>query len=308
MQVVKNNPAFDSPREKLKRYFTRGDLFFTRDSHLCFVCGAGGDTLPNSDEPSLRALFIRHIDQRGDQKIVCVRAETAATDLLRQPDERKTNISLFEKTIADTVDSVLIFPESPGSYAELGFFSAYEPISKKTLVAIKAEYQVGSFLTLGPIHSIARVSDFAPIPFSIAAPIEDQMPKIAARLLGDHQTRPYRDRLELLTWKDYDSRKQLAIIDEIVDIVGIITEVDLRYVIYEIFGAYDISKLRLQLSLLYATNRIDRNDDGDVIAKPRQNSFIEGAKDKISVRALWRIAYEQNDPDSIIVLDGAQSV
>ncbi len=137
MNVVKSNQAFESLWEKMLRFFSRGDLFFSRDTHLCFVCGAAGRTIPPCNDLSLRALFVDYVNDRGDEKIVCVRAETAATELLREIDERGSNISLFEKTIAETVDSVLIFPESPGSFAELGFFSAHEQIAKKMLVAIR---------------------------------------------------------------------------------------------------------------------------------------------------------------------------
>lgn len=312
MQVAKNNPAFESPWEKLHHYFSRGDLFFSKDTHLCFVCGAAGDTLPGTNEPSLRALFIQYVADRGDHKIVCVRAETAATELLRQIDERGANISLFEKTIAETVDSILIFPESPGSFAELGFFSAHEQIAKKTLVGIKSEHQVNSFITLGPIHSIARVSTFAPVPFAIAKPFEDQMPQIGNRLLGENsRKRPYRQRLEKKAWKEYDSRQQLALLDEIIDLVGALTEVDIQHAVNRIFGPYDISKLRLQLSLLVATDRIVRNDDGDIFAKKRSTPFVEpgtqATLDNIELKASWRHAYEHNDPSVIIELDGVQT-
>ena len=309
MQVVKNNAAFETPWEKLHRYFTRGDLFFSRDTHLCFVCGAAGSTLPGTDEPSLRALFVNYVSNRGDQKIVCVRAETAATELLRQIDERGSNISVFEKTIAETVDSILIFPESPGSFAELGYFSAHEQISKKTLVAVRAEYQVNSFITLGPVHSISRVSEFAPVPFAIANPVADQMSKIGDRLLGENaKKRPYMQRVEQKTWKDYVSRHQLALMDEIIDLAGALTEVDLQHAIHRLFGPYDVSKLRLQLSLLVATGRVVRNDDGDIFARTRVAPFVEQrSQDNLAVKAVWRHAYEQHDPSVIEELNGVQA-
>lgn len=308
MQVVHNNSAFDPPREKLVRYFSRGDLFFSRDNHLCFVCGAAGDYLPETGEASLRSLFVHHVSARGDDKITCVRAETAATELLRQIDERGQNISTFEKTIAETVDSVLIFPESPGSFAELGYFSAHEQIAKKCLVAVRAKYQANSFITLGPVHAISRVSVFAPVPIALADPPEDQMGQIAERLIGDGaHKRKYRQRFQRQSWGEYDSRQQLAIIDEIVDLVGAITEVDLQHVIHTLFERYDVSKLRLQLSILVATNRIARNDDGDIFSRPRVNPFVEqGTQENLSVKAAWRRAFELHDVDALRQMDEAQ--
>ena len=301
MQVIKSNSAFDRPREKIKTYFSRGDLFFSRDTHLCFVCGAAHDKDPNTGTESLRGQFISHVHGRGDDKLVCVRAETAATELLRQLDERGQNISAFEHTIAETVDSVLIFPESPGSFAELGYFSANEPIARKTLVAVRVEHQANSFITLGPIHAISRSSQYSPVPIVLANPPENQMPQIAERLLGDSvKKRSYRERFDKRTWKDYSPRHQLAIIDEIVDLVGATTEKDLLNIIQLVFGAYDVSKIRLQISILVATERVARNDDGDIFAKRRVAPFVDAGNDvKLDIKATWTAALKDHDPDAI---------
>lgn len=301
MQIVKSNTAFDRPREKLKNYFSRGDLFFSRDTHLCFVCGAAGDTLPCSGQRSLRAQFIEHVACRADGKIVCVRAETAATELLRQIDERGQNISTFEKTIAETVDSVLIFPESPGSFAELGYFSAYDPIAKKTLVALRTEHQANSFITLGPVHAISRVSLYAPSPIALADPPSGQMQQIVERLLGEAlRKRTYRQRFEKRTWKAHDPRHQLAILDEIIDLVGATTEIDLLNAVNECFGSYDVSIIRLHIAILVATGRVTRNDDGDIFSKTRTVAFIEGnSQESMAVKAVWRWALEQHDPSAL---------
>ncbi len=305
LQIVKNNTAFDLPREKLKNYFSRGDLFFSRDTHLCFACGSAGEKIVETGNPSLRALFIKHVLERKDNKIVCVRAETAATELLRQIDERGQNISAFERVIAETVDSVLIFPESPGSFAELGYFSAHELIARKTLVAVLHEHQSNSFINLGPIHAISKLSIFPPIPYVLVTPLDEQMPKIVERLLGESQKkRAYRERFEPQTWKAYDSRHQLAILDEIIDLVGAITEADLRQAITESFGPYDISTTRLQLAILVASGRIARNDNGDIFSRIRHSQFIESTvTDRLDLKAAWRRAYETHDPSALIELD-----
>lgn len=308
MQVVKSNAAFDPPREKLKEFFSRGDLFFSRDAHLCFVCGASGETLYTDGPRSLRSLFIEHAQSRLDGKLVCVRAETAATELLRQLDERGQNISHFEKTIAEAVDSVLIFPESPGSFAELGYFSAYDSVAKKTLVAIREEYQSNSFINLGPVHAIARASQFAPVPFVIAEATEERMSQIAERLLGESlRKRSYRERFELKTWKEYHAQHQLSILDELVDILGATTEADLRHCIHLCFGAYDVSTIRLQISILVATGRVIRNDDGDVFALKRRIPFVDCTEAaKTEVRLLWRSAFSEHDPDALRQLEALQ--
>lgn len=302
MRIAKGSSAFETPREKTKSYFSRGDLLFSSDTHLCFVCGAAGDTLPGSADPSLRSIFIDHVKRMANGKIQCVRAETAATELLRQIEERGTNISLFEKTIAETVDSVLIFPESPGSFAELGFFSGQESIAKKTLVAVKTQYQTGSFITLGPVHLISRVSAFSPMPIVLGDDPQAQMGVIVDRLLGESvRKRPYRHRFERGAWKDFKSRYQLAVLDEIIDLAGALTEPDLLNLVSEIFGSYDVSTIRLQLALLVATDRVKRNDEGDIFSLRRDRPFIDtNSNERIALKAKWREFYEEFMPEALV--------
>src|SRR5207244_674869 len=65
--------------------------------------------------------------------------------------------------LADLADCILIFPESAGSYAELGFFAAHSAITQKTLAVNKFEFQAqDSFISLGPLAAINRYSDYSP--------------------------------------------------------------------------------------------------------------------------------------------------
>ena len=55
---------------------------------------------------------------------------------------------------ADTSDLVIIFPSSPGSYAELGAFSMNNKIVGKLYVVIDLEFQKSlSFINLGPVQN-----------------------------------------------------------------------------------------------------------------------------------------------------------
>lgn len=306
LQVIKANPAFDLPREKTKSYFSRGDLHFSQNVHLSFVCGAGGDTLPTGG-PSLRSLYIAHTLERQMTGIVCVRAETATTELLRQLEEReRTNLAHFEKLIAETVDSILIFPESPGSFAELGFFSAFESISKKTLVAVREEFQDNSFISLGPIHYISSVSGFKPTPIAIGLDYTAGFDRISNRLVRPDRVRPYRERFEKKAeWKEHSTRHQLALLDEIIEVTGALTEPDLKSVISDVFGKYDISLVRMLLSLLVAMNRIKRNINGDIFSTGEGMPFMECDSDeRTSLKARWLASYQASQPETLEELRG----
>ncbi|MEQ1512682.1 MAG: retron St85 family effector protein [Lysobacteraceae bacterium] len=301
MQEIKTNPAFDLPREKLKSYFSRDDLFFSTAFHLTFVCGAGSDVLP-SGEPSMRSEYIKYVLSRGDEGIVCIRAETATTELLRQLGEReRKNLAHFEKLIAETVDSILVFPESPGSFAELGFFSAFDDISKNTIVAIKEEFQNNSFITLGPIHHISSVSKYKPVPIVMGSNFLVGFKIISNRLIGSDEVRPYRKRFKKHdSLKSYSKREQLAIIDEIIEVIGLLTEPDLKSIISEIFYSYDIDLIRMLISLLVAMGRVRRNRDGDIVSTLLGNSFMEcDGEERVSLKARWMSAYEATQPESL---------
>lgn len=302
MQVIKENRAFDVPREKTFNFFARGDLYFSRDLHLSFVCGAADPR--DGQLPKFRRRFLDWA-QVNESKLVCVRAENAVTDLLRQVDERhaSNNLAVIENVIAKTVDSLLIFPESPGSFAELGLFAANESICAKMLIALLAEHQGDSFITLGPVKHVSMKSAYAPLPIVLTVPYEDVFRKIADRLLGELKSkRGYRRRYSVRQWKEYEFREQLAILDCIFDLLGICTEDDLFDLIFRRFGTYERTEVRLLTGLLAALGRVRRTNDADVVrlAVASPNSFVEGGEDEATdIRAKWNDSYRSHLPEAV---------
>lgn len=300
MQVVKDNKAFESPRERTYEFFSRGDLYFSRDFHLCFVCGAadGQEGRP----PAFRRQFLDWAEIR-EPKLICVQAENAVTDLLRQVEEvGARSLAVIEGVIADTVDSLLIFPESPGSFAELGFFAASDALCKKTQIAMLAEHQGSSFITLGPIRHIALSSAFGPVPIILVEPFPGVFQQIADRFLGEMKhKRGYRRRYSLKTWREYSRREQLAILDQFFELTGICTEEDLFDFLFRRFGADDQSEIRLLTALLAALGRVQLTDEADIVRIVGLNppSFVDGAEDdSIELKAKWNEAYRAHLPEA----------
>lgn len=61
----------------------------------------------------------------------------------------------FESDLAQLCDLVILFSESPGSFAELGAFARDNEIASKLFTVIRnRHYEEGSFITLGPIASL----------------------------------------------------------------------------------------------------------------------------------------------------------
>jgi hypothetical protein len=299
LQVVKENKAFESPRERTIEFFSRGDLYFSRDFHLSFVCGAADS--PDGRPPAFRRQFLDW-SAIHEPKLICVQAENAVTDLLRQVEEVGSSLAVIEGMIADTVDSLLIFPESPGSFAELGLFAASEGLCKKTLVAMLPEHQGASFITLGPVRHIAQLSSYAPVPIVLTQPYAGAYQQIADRFLGEmKRKRVYRRRYALKLWSEYSKREKLAILDGFFELTGISTEEDLFDFLSRSFGQFDQSEVRLLTSMLAALGRIQMTDDADIVRIFGLNpsSFMDGADDEVvELKAKWNEAYRLHLPEA----------
>lgn len=131
--------------------FGRAAFRVDRKKPLTFVCGGNN----HNGISALRHQFLRWAST-PPSRIVPVLAERAFPHQLIQ-----RNIQTFETTLAATADCVLIFVESPGSFAETGMFAALKAVAKKTLVVNTRREATGrSFLNDGPIKLIRKKSRF----------------------------------------------------------------------------------------------------------------------------------------------------
>ena len=65
---------------------------------------------------------------------------------------KNLNLALFELQLAAYVDLIVIFPSSPGSFAELGMFTVNADIGRKMLLIQKPEHKGRiSFINRGPV-------------------------------------------------------------------------------------------------------------------------------------------------------------
>ena len=89
-----------------------------------------------------------------------------AEDIFKELDDLKPgvhNLVELESFIAEIADCIILFPESAGSIAELGFFSNSATLRTKLLIANNVSLQSeDSFIALGPISLVDRDSRFKP--------------------------------------------------------------------------------------------------------------------------------------------------
>ena len=81
-------------------------------------------------------------------------------DELLYSSKTKDLLSL-EGLLAESVDAVVIIPESPGSFAELGAFANDEKLRKKLICVVDKRYQKDkSFINQGPLKLVKKENSF----------------------------------------------------------------------------------------------------------------------------------------------------
>src|SRR5436305_15007714 len=103
--------------------FSAAGAYLTVDRHLLFVCGGSVHPAHNS----LRKKFLAYANAELPNFRVFL-AESATRDMFDYHPPHFLNLAHFEEFIAAYSDCIVLFPESQGSLAEIGFFSAYPRI------------------------------------------------------------------------------------------------------------------------------------------------------------------------------------
>jgi len=143
-------PKAKGLRERVGTFVQTG-LHRTVATNIIFVCGG-------NDPTHLRPRFIQYMATEMPLYRPFM-PEAAQADYFEQEHTETLNLSAFEELVSDLSLGIVLFAESPGSYAETGLFSALDNARKKTLVVMNAEFQgPGSFLSFGPVAVISSKS------------------------------------------------------------------------------------------------------------------------------------------------------
>lgn len=118
------------------------------NKRIIFLCGAD-----KSDKSSLRYAFSQILESQ--KNIELAYPEDLFEDLLEG--QGSNSLLSLENHLADAVDLIALIPESPGSFAELGAFSAQKSLAKKTIVFRLSKYKSDrSFINHGPIRLVKK--------------------------------------------------------------------------------------------------------------------------------------------------------
>lgn len=102
-------------------------------------------------------------------------------DELLYSSKTKDLLSL-EGLLADSVDAIVLIPESPGSFAELGAFANDEKLRSKLICIVDKQYQKDkSFINQGPLKLVKKANQFGLI-FIDPDKIDEEIDKIISAL------------------------------------------------------------------------------------------------------------------------------
>ena len=249
--------------------FSSSKILASANRKLIFVCGG------ERGQRNLRSHFLDYLKVNlPDLRIIL--AEEAYLDILSEGRSTFLNLAVFENLLADLSDCIIIFPESRGSVAELGFFVSKNEIAQKLLAVNPLQFQAEeSFLNLGPIALVNERSDFRP-----TLQIVDQVPPDftdVAKRLGRISGPRRRISFPYGSFNKYSSAEKLFAIFELVRILRLIHAATLPYTIETIFGDLpDKEEIKHLLSVLVAAKYVNRvGEDERYLTPSDAPSFLD---------------------------------
>lgn len=304
MTKITNDRSVTKLLEALKGLFSEEQAFLLPRRHMSFVCGAK-DELGTVGSSSLRKQFLDYLSENDDENLILpILAEKAIQEFLAAKTDTALDLGSFESLIANCVDSILIFPESPGSFAELGFFAAMPDVIAKTLVANLDAYQGNSFINLGLMPFYNSDSVYKPM-IIIGKNVSEGFAQVQERLLINNSSTRYRKRFPEEEFKAHSPKNQLIALYELMRAFGYLTEENLFRVIPLVFGAYDLVIVHRLLAILVAMRYVRRNEHGDYLVQNSAPSLLEYKNDLFDkARTQVRLYYDKHDKEAYSQLEG----
>jgi hypothetical protein len=220
---------------------------------ILFVCGGP----VGAGETSLRSRFLQWVRTEFPDAVALL-AEAAFRDTFLHDPPKIVNLSRFERVIGDVADCVVVFPETPGSIAELGLFSHMDRIRRKTLVVDDLDHHAsGSFIVLGPIRTIDEKSYLTPsVPVDPARPDFTHVAERLGRVIW--RKRATATRFGYMPFAKLGRLRRLQVVLEIVRLLQVASLDGLRHCVKSAFGAASYDGLKEILSILVSMGYVVR--------------------------------------------------
>lgn len=256
-----------------------------KNRRIIFVCG--GPIKPRSQ--SKRKKFIQFAKDNLPHFRIFL-AEKAIEDFLDNNPPQHIDLTFYENLVAKIADGIVIFPESAGSIAELGFFSnAEENIYNKILIVNDVNEQGTSFINIGPVYKIEKSSIFRKTIY-----LDPKSPDFTPvkNILEFKLRAKTRKSVSIGPYNELGTAEKLFFTYEIISIFGVLSFDGLVACLSEIFNfSPEKEELQFILSILVSCGDLVRagSDQSYFIASKNSKSFVEFENydvNKLKIKAL----------------------
>jgi hypothetical protein len=219
-----------------------------RQSNIVFVCGG-------NERTHMRWRFER-VFQKLLPDYEFFKPEFAMTNYFTMGDSEPFDIADFESLVGDLSLAIVLFPEAPGSFAELGYFSGQPDLASKVVLAMDANHQRSdSFISLGPATKIAKVSVFQPtIQLNYKRP---DFRLVSTRIEDRAKLRERKRKFEPTNFADMSAFELFALVHKLVELLVIATGDDIESLLRGIFDSHlSPSEIKKIISILIGSGRL----------------------------------------------------
>lgn len=235
----------------IRHCVSSGYTFLYANSKLIFTCGARPNLLSPGGRDRLMAYAEKHIKD-------CHFFMAEKFFEVFQNKYKKDYLSL-EDQLAEYCDCIIIVLESEGAFAELGAFSIKDDLAKIILVINDIEFKKStSFIALGPLAKLDKVSDFKPSIFINTKSILTAASEINDRIQKIIKTKNMR--LPIKNYEEFISLKpqiRMFFISDIISLFHPVSHHELIQILKELFGEKDFD-ISVDTSLLISLGLIKK--------------------------------------------------
>ena len=253
--------------KRVATFFDPGKAFLSAKRNFLFICG--GDMDGNYMRPRFQKFATK-----GLPNWHMFLAEKILDALVSEDGTQHHNLAQIEELIGEIADAIVLFPESPGSFAELGYFAKTPKLARKSLVISDYSLQgQDSFIALVPIRLIDRMSIYDPS-IRLIYGEEADFSLIEQRLAKRTKRKRKSFKREKRT---LDGQEYFFVVLELIRIFRVITIDGIGYVVKSIFGHARIQNIKHVVAILVGTGFVFRcgPDDEFCCVTPDESTFME---------------------------------
>lgn len=295
MKTVKSNIFNQKALEQIKYSICSKKILLSIENQIIFLFGA------QSKDNNITAR--EHI-YRYSQKHWTNYQFLIAEDFFKTFSDNSMDLLTIEGELATYTDCVLILLESPGAIAELGAFALHNELVKKILAVNKIEHKHStSFISLGPLAKVKRVSKFGDVIYANFNSILTSVNEIEKRLINN--LRKKSKSINLTNVKEFlsedNKRFKLLLISDLITLFGPITEMELINILKFIYETDSVIKINFDLSLLKSIGFLKQNGNFYYKAFNKEFYFYKYMFDIYKIRYQVFNHYAKHYNDRLII-------